>query len=294
MSWVNQPATIQICRLNWLTCPIIADEHLLFSDIENSKIKQLLLRAFGKIVKPLLIKKITQFVAIADGTQKVFQQILDLPAEKIRMIPLGTDTSLFRPNLEAGKKFRMYHNINEHSFLIGYTGKIEPRKQLEVLINVLAKLSYNHLHLLIVGNMEGAYGNYLNNELKKLKIPFLILPSQPQTALPAIYNACDVLVWPAHQTISMMDAAACGKPFICANYLKERLQRNQGIGIQPGNADELASALSTLINHPEIVAEMGQNALYWINETLSWEAVNKQFIDIYFENSTNKLNNYNI
>lgn len=276
---VTQPATIKICRLKWLNCPIIADEHMLFSDIENSRIKQIILSLFGKLVRKLLSQRVTKFVAIANGTQRVLEKVLHLPTEKIQMIPLGTDTSLFKPDFDQGLKFRIAQHIDVNSILIGYTGKIEPRKQLEVLINVLANFEHEHLHLLIVGNMEGVYGNVLKNELKKLKIPFTLLPSQPQSILPAIYNACNFMVWPAHQTISMMDAAACGKAFICANYLQERLQQNQGIGIVPGNANELSNALRTLIDSPELCLEMGQNALNWAIQTLSWEAVNKRFIN---------------
>lgn len=277
---VTQPALFQLCFLKPIPCPIIADEHMLFSDIEHSKLKQQLLGIYGRLSRDFLSARVKKFIGIAEGSKIVLEKVLRFPAQKITMIPLGTDTHIFKPDSEAGYKFREKYSIAHNKTVIGYTGKIEPRKQLEVLIRVLTHDAFKNTHLLIVGNMEGNYANFLKTELINLTIGYTLLPSQPQSALPDVYNACDLLVWPAHQTISMMDAASCGKPFICSEFLQERLQENQGIGIKPGNELALKNALLRLVKQPEERIAMGENARNWALKSLSWVSVNRRVLEI--------------
>ncbi len=277
---VTQPSAFQILSEPRLTCIKIADEHILYSDLGHSRLKRVFLSVFGWLFHKKLSSGFQKIVAIADGTRDVLIKLLKIDPSHIQLLPLGTDTDFFKPDKAAGELFRSAHGIGADELVVGYTGKIEPRKRIELLLEVLNDPGMPPARLLIAGNHEDEYAGTLLEKVKHSRIPVTILPSQPRGNLPGLYNACNVLAWPAHQTISMMDAAACGRPFICADYLSERLQKGQGWGIPAGNREKLAEALQFLLSNPGKLIDMGHRARQWAEEELSWKKVNEAFITL--------------
>ncbi len=276
---ITQPATIQLSFSKDISCSKIVDEHILMSDLVSKK-KQYLLKLYGILFSKKIENSFAKIVSIAESSTDVLTKLIHISKNKVQLIPLGTDTSFYQPNEALGRKFRTDNKISHESVVVGYTGKIEKVKQLEVLIDACSEIKLQNLHLLLVGNIEKSYQSIIDEKLKELKITYTLLPFQPKEILPSLYNACSIMAWPAHQSISMMDVAACGKPFICPNYLKERLRRNQALGIDNGNKSQLKDALIKLILDRVLREEMGNNGRNWALEELSWKIINKKFINL--------------
>lgn len=276
---ISQPATLQLISHPGLTCRKIVDEHILLSDLRHSRIKRFFLGIYGSIFSGKILSGYSKIVGIADGTREILEKLFKIPADRISMIPLGTDVDFYRPNPTAGKAFREKNGIGAEAIVVGYAGKIEHKKRIELLVDALNEKDIPPVHLLIAGNMEENYAGFIKDKINSSHIPVTLLPSQPREVLPQLYNACDLLVWPAHQSISMMDASACGKPFICADYLRERLQNGQGIGIPPGNYEQLTAVLRNILKHPWQLSVMGMAGRKWAEDELSWEIINRKFMN---------------
>jgi glycosyltransferase involved in cell wall biosynthesis len=275
---ITQPFTLQLLFGKHIECRIIADEHVLLTDLDNSTGKRIFFRLYGHLIRKKLLERFSKIVAISDGVRLLFTSLMGFPDESISIIPLGTDVDSFRPDIQLGRTFRQNHGINENAMVIGYTGKMGDHKKVHYLVDAANESGIKDLHLLFVGDIVNDYATFLHEKLQQSKVPVTLLPSLPNAELPAVYNACDILAWPAHQTISTVNASACGKPIICSGFLKERYGAGQGIGIESGDYDAFKNALNRLISDEDLRKEMGARGREWAVNEVSWSIINKRFI----------------
>jgi glycosyltransferase involved in cell wall biosynthesis len=275
---ITQPATLFTGCNPGLRCKKVADEHVLLSDIADSAPKKILFALLGFFFKKRLVRHYGKVIAISEGTVDMLRACMKFRDNEMKLVPLGADTRTFFPDPEAGRVFRTKHGIADTAFVIGYTGKMAAYKMVHLLAEAAARLAGPDISLLLVGNVDPDYKPTLEESLGKSGVKNVWLPALPASDLPAVYNACDVLAWPAHQTISTLDASACGKPVICSDFLKERYNSGQGFGIPSGNLEELVNALQKLYPHPSLRAAMGQAGRHWAENEVSWEAISRKML----------------
>jgi glycosyltransferase involved in cell wall biosynthesis len=259
---------------------IIVDEHVLYSDITSSKGRKIFYRTWGLLFSKKLQKTASKIVAISAGVNKLLTSLLKIEADKIQVISLGADSNTYFPSATLGSEFRKKYNIASDAIVIGYTGKIGEYKSVHLLIEAVNKIEYPNLHILIVGNIISSYKPTFEKSVKASRVPVTVLEALPSQYLNSVYNACDIVAWPAHQTISTVDASSCGKPIICSDFLLERYSAGQGIGIKPGNLDSLTQALGSLIHDEDLRREMGYKGREWVINEVSWTAVNRMFVNL--------------
>lgn len=104
-----------------------------------------------------------------------------------------------------------------------------------------------------------------------------------QDELPQLYNSADVAVLVARGAaglgeavpLGLIEAAACGVPFICGNQdgsleaISEA--RPNGIAIDPDRPEEIAAALRQLADRPALAKAMGENGKWAVDETFRFE-----------------------
>ena len=75
-----------------------------------------------------------------------------------------------------------------------------------------------------------------------------ILPFVKHAELPKYYQLADIGVWPTQESMSMLDAAACGLPIVVSNKVGEydRIDGN-GLAYKEGDFRELACSLKKMI-----------------------------------------------
>jgi glycosyltransferase involved in cell wall biosynthesis len=275
---ITQPVVLQLMYQKKWKGTLIVDEHVLLSDVEKSVFKKTALRLYGWLFHKKITERFKKIVAISNGVNLLFTQVLRFPMQNITMIPLGTDTDEYCPDVISGINFRLKNKIPEDAVVIGYTGKIGEYKKVHFLIDAANELVRNDLHILIVGDVTDSYSDFLHQKIISSKVPVTKLSSVPSAELPQVYNACDILAWPAHQTISTVNASACGKPVICSNFLKERYSKGQGIGIISGDYDDFRNALHKLIEDKELRITMGRLGRDWAVNEVSWRIINERFI----------------
>lgn len=104
-----------------------------------------------------------------------------------------------------------------------------------------------------------------------------------QEDLPLLYNAANVAVLVARGSaglgeavpLGLIEAAACGVPFICGNQdgSPEAISeaRQNGIAIDPDRPEALAAALRQLAERPALAKAMGENGKWMVDETFRFE-----------------------
>jgi glycosyltransferase involved in cell wall biosynthesis len=263
---------------------VILDEHTVTGDYVGSKPKQYFFKVWSWLFAKKLVKRAHKIIGISNSSIQVLNEYYGMKTEKIQMIPLGVDTTKFKPNAALRITQRAKWDIDPDTFLVLYTGKIVDYKKVHLIFEALAaiKLSVDlpkKLVVVLVGNMSDDYTNTLMTAIEHSKIAHLHIKAVSQDDLPAVFNAADLAVWPAHQTISTIEASACGVPIICSDYLTERYANQNGIGVVPGNLDALKSAIQYLITHDQERMEMGRKGSEMVENEMSWKMVSKKFIE---------------
>ena len=220
-----------------------------------------------------------RIVGISDSCLNVLKNFFGLEGNKVVMIPLGTDTSIYFQDFNKRKIYRDQYNILNDQILVVYTGKVYEEKKVDLIIQALNDELFEDKKIIIhiVGTIYKSYREKVENSINVSNNMVVLIDNQSHNDLASVYNAADIAVWPAHTTISTLDASACGCPIICPDYKSERFKNENGIGIKDGDLEELKKALFKLIFSEESRIKMGQRGVELINSENTWDIITDKF-----------------
>jgi len=218
---------------------------------------------------------------------KIQKELFNIPMHKFLIIPLGADITLFKYSDDARHNIRRLLKLLLDDIVIVYSGKLTPRKRLELLVNALAPIikQDNRVKLLIVGKGIPSYERYIRKISKESGVLENIIfhPWVHRTLLPDFYSASDIAVWPGLSSISIIEAASVGLPIIIEKSPVEiyGLEYGNGFAFEPGNVEELRKYLEILIYNDKMRFDMGNKSRLLVKEKLNWTTITSQYIDAY-------------
>jgi glycosyltransferase involved in cell wall biosynthesis len=264
-----------------LNCPIVFDDHTTINLVRKDKISKIAFWIFRKIFAKRFIQMADKIVGISDTCIDVIRDDFGLSGEKVKMIPLGTDISLFKKDAQLRSEYRNEIQVKDDEILVLYTGKMYEPKNVHLIFEALNdKMVCGNKKIVIhlVGDISDSYKTKLTQAIDGSKHRVIKKAAVSMEQLPAVYNAADIAVWPDHLTTSTIDASACGCPIICSHYMSERIKYDNGILVKGGDLEELKIALSRLISDDSLRLKMGEKGIEYVSKELSWNAIAKQFV----------------
>jgi glycosyltransferase involved in cell wall biosynthesis len=214
-----------------------------------------------------------QCYAATDDCADVAIRFYGMPKRKVTVVPLGVDTENFYPPRSAEDRARRNQIRAELGFadrdlVCIYTGQFTDAKNPIVLARAIALLRTGGMPVrgLFIGN------GTQNGDLASCD-GCVVLPFMPHRELPAYYRAADIGVWPTQESMSMLDAAACGLPIIVNDTLlaKERIDGN-GITYRLNDAADLAEKIR-LLSDPAYRHQLGDVGAHRMTELFSWNNI---------------------
>ena len=208
--------------------------------------------------------------------------------DRVRVIPAGVDTELFRPIDKA--KAREALEIEESKVVLS-VGRIEPLKGLDILITALATLEDpGDTRLLIVGGepVRDSYVQWLMSLADKLGLEDSVTftGAVPQTELPKYYGAADIFVLSSYyETFGLvaLEAMACGLPVVASRFggPSTFVESGKSGYLVPWRCPEpYAQRLDMLLASPALRASMGAAARAKA-ESMTWRHVASRTVNIY-------------
>lgn len=181
------------------------------------------------------------------------------------VISNGIDLKKFTPG-ERSEEVRLRFNLPSGRPLALYVNRLNDEKRVDVLLDTATKMTGNG-YIAIVGS--GPAQAELRARAERLKIGDRVafLGYVSDADLLALRRLADVFVIPSEaelQSLSTLEAMACGLPVIAANaYALPELAHHEenGFLFQPGNSDELAHHLDTLLGDASLRERMGAASL---------------------------------
>lgn len=251
-------------------------------------LKKKILFSFSKMVVKTFVEKRSELVFAKTGQLAgLLSQSYNVPRNKFRIIPLGSDPELFKFDSETRVLLRKKLGLSETDVVIVYSGKIYPSKGLDVLVRALAPITIinENVKLLIIGKGDPSFIKYLKTLISKLKIKSKVIfyPWVNSAALPSFYSASDIGVWPGLSSISIVDAASTGLPLIIARCPVETftIENGNGFTFEIGNVEELRRCLEILIYDDKLRKEMGHKSRLLVEQKLNWKAITMQYLNAY-------------
>ena len=210
----------------------------------------------------------------------VATRFFGVQASKTEICPIGVDTDLFFPARSEQDRaeraaMRARFGFEEGDIVCVYSGRFTEENPL-VLARAVEVLRGEGLPF------KGIFvGNGLQEERIRACSGCSVHPFVPFSQLASYFRAAEIGVWPTQESMSLLDAAACGLPVV-ANHTLQARERIDGNGLlyQLNDVPDLVRVLKTLIS-VEARRELGDRGAKKMAEQFSWLAIARRRLSDY-------------
>jgi glycosyltransferase involved in cell wall biosynthesis len=225
-------------------------------------------------------RRLPAIVTVSEASAEDIAADFGVSLERIQVVPNGVDTRVFTP----GKRRR------EPSSLIAIASADVPLKGIGILLKAVAKIAEtrSNINLMVVGAVceDGPTAQLLNQLQVGKRVNFVsnisdeekirLLQSRQLAVVPSLYEGF---------SLPAVEAMACATPVVAsrAAALPEVVGDDGQCAtlVAPGDAEELAAAITDLLDNPEKCRRMGQAGRQRVCERFAWSEVAAQTIRAY-------------
>lgn len=234
-------------------------------------------KRYGDEISRMAIRRfmgVTRAVFVAEATAKLYR---DLDTCQFITIPNGIDVDGIE-NYRRGAdraEIRKGLGIGPEEQVITIVGTVCQRKGQKIFLEAAAKLcgrTDRPLRFLIVGARKSKYLEDMQQMIGDFGLRERVLVIDVCEDVYRYYMASDYFVCASYEESSplvLLEAMAFRLPIVSTDVygIPELVRnKNEALLVKPGKPDELAQALLTLLESPELAARMTQNAHYRLLE----------------------------
>jgi glycosyltransferase involved in cell wall biosynthesis len=220
-------------------------------------------------------RRVGPLITVSESSRDDICRDFKVPTDKVRIIPLGVDTRLFRPRPQQPRvKGR----------IVTVTSADSPLKGLSTLLRAVAKLATERdAHLVVVGTPSSATREQV--ALLALGDTVTFANGLPDEEYAELLASAEVAVIPSlYEGFSLpaVEHLASGTPLVAsrAGALPE-VVGEAAVLVEPGDPEELAAALRDLLDDGARRAEMSARGLARVRERFAWPAVATATVGLY-------------
>ncbi|MEI6681132.1 MAG: glycosyltransferase family 4 protein [Bacteroidota bacterium] len=231
-------------------------------------------------------RDVDAFVAVSSWFASVMQHKMNIPPEKMHVIPIGVDPERYTVTPPAASPQA-----------IGYLSRICEENGFEVLMDAFillkARPRFSDLVLIATGGMTGDDKPFLNRQLKKLEQHnlrhfFKILPDFATGILPEFFKALSVMSVPVLKGeafgLYQLEALASGIPLVqpqLGAFPDVIGLTGGGVIYQPNTAEALANKLAEVLSDTDRLRLMGLAGRRAVEDHYDSKNLTKRMVEIY-------------
>ena len=193
----------------------------------------------------------------------------------ISVLPVGLDYVEPKYNAELEKQVADF--ANRHKKVLLYIGAIEPRRNPEFLLDIIAKLKSDGYGLILIG--KGVSRNMIDSEIKSkgLSSDILSFNSVQNNELEVVYKASDLFLLPTNYEIYgmvVMESLYYGVPVLSTKEAgpKEILTEKVYGVCRPSDMDTWIKEIKSLCSVEKSASNVAKRRDY-INKNFRWEKI---------------------
>lgn len=199
----------------------------------------------------------------SDFTRQSIERIYQVKANVSR---LGVDTTLFRKIDEEKQHFLLS------------VGSLTPLKGFDFLIKALAHIPAEcRLPLIIASNFQNPpERDYLLELAKEHNVDLKLMNGISDDLLVKLYNRAKLVLYsPIREPFGFVsiEAMACGTPVVGVREggIRETVIDHKVGLLTERHEEEFAAAVQHLLDHPDLLQQLGENAHSYVAEQWTWE-----------------------
>lgn len=233
-------------------------------------------RMYTKRLVPRIARKARLIITNSEYSKWEIVRYLGISEDRIRVTPLA-----------ASPKFRPMRRERTDDPYFLYVGNLEPRKNLERLIEAFARLPRKDHRLVIVGN-RWYRGHAAEEKAKSLGLNGRVqfMGYVPRAELPALFNNATAFVYPSLLEgfgLPIVEAMACGAPVIASNNSSLReIAGEAAVLVDPRSVEQITEALARVAEDNALRDELSSKGLARAAD-FSWERTASRTLDVYRE-----------
>ena len=204
------------------------------------------------------VRRVVRELELADlilaPSRFVFEENVQrgIPAGKQRVVPLGVDTSLFRPAPRSRRR--------SDRFRVLFVGRVNAWKGVHDLLAAVAALDDPRLELMLVGAVAPDFRSHLARHAGR----FTHVPTVAPGQLAQLYREADAFALPSLAEGSALvtyEAMASGLPSVVTRSAGSLVEHGKdGFLVPLRSPDALARALAELMDAPDLAHALGAAA----------------------------------
>lgn len=245
-------------------------------------------RMFYSKWMPFSYKKATQIISISESTKRDIIRVLKIPREKISVIHNGFDARLQKRVLSSDiERMRNKFGITEDYLL--HIGTLEPRKNLEFLIDVYSQVikdrKNQNLSLVLTGK-KGWYYEGLFEKVEKLGLKERVIFTGyiDERDKAPLYQGAKIFTFPSLYEgfgLPPLEAMASGVPVISSNTSSmPEVIADAGILLSPTAKSGWVEAITRVNTDRTTYLEMQKKNVDQV-EKFNWEQTARETINVY-------------
>ena len=285
---VNLPYTLLIALARplkeVLNCPVLCTlqgEDLFLDGLQEPYRSE----AFDLIRKQL--DHVDLFLSVSEYYAEFMPRYLGIPAEKIRVVPLGINP----------QGFELRERNANGTFTVGYLARVAPEKGLHVLAEAYRLLRQSgdlpNARFEVAGYMAADCRPYLHDIEQRLKDAQLGDEFHYRGVLDraqkiAFLRRLDVLSMPATydepKGVSLLEAMACGVPLVQPRRggFTEIIERTGGgLLVKPDDPESLAEGIREIYRNKELAAELSANGFRGVRQHYTAAHMADKLLQVY-------------
>lgn len=209
-----------------------------------------------RLVVPRSVLRADVVIAVSESTASDIVDIFGIPRWRIEVVPHGVATSFAPMSAQDLAEVRARLRLPERFIL--FVGTIQPRKNLETLLEAWAMMS-DRPDLVIVGAWGWRYES-IRERMGRLGAGLHHIENLDPADLPAVYNMARVLAHPAWYEgfgLPPLEAMACGTPVVVSDRTSlPEVVDDAGLVVPADQPEAWRQALEKVLGDTELAAGM--------------------------------------
>lgn len=207
------------------------------------------------------IARADKIVTISESTKKDLVELLHIPTEKIVIVPPGVNTAIFQQKYNNNKIQQIKNKYNLPTKYILYMGTLEPRKNIERLVQAFAILKQNSAiqeYKLVLAGKKGWRCEGIFRQIKQCNLEQDVICTGyvDEQDKAVIYQHAELFLFPSlYEGFGMpiLEAMAAGVPVVTSNVSSlPEVTGDAAVFVNPLIVEDIAEKMLDLLQHKEL------------------------------------------
>ena len=236
------------------------------------------------VMTRLSIRKAAAVITVSEATRRDVIDVYGVDPLRVISVPNGVDDSMRPLADEEVGQFRERNGLPDRFIL--FLGTLQPRKNIEVLVQAYALLAEDIDWPLIIAGATGWMYERLFSLVDELDLAERVrfTGHVPSEDLVYWYNAATMLVYPSRYEgfgLPLLEAMACGTAVIAANTSSlPEVVGNCGLLVEPDDVAGFATAIKKIAGDDSYRQQLEQSGLERA-ASFTWRNTARQTVEIY-------------